>query len=175
MNKLTWQLPHPTATPCHTTSFIDFENLCRDASERLGLADTGALAMGLGVSLGDVLFEAIHAGERNSLLLLADLGALSSDAKVRIHQSLLAAQPAGREEPRVRFGFHPMHETAVLCIGTTLCEKTDGAWMAALLKSVTLHVAKWRKTGPAQVGTWEPWTRGSTHESQAAAIQTAAG
>src|SRR5688572_15910014 len=136
----------PYTTRMTTTHF---EQMCRDASEKLGLKDTNALGLGMSVSLGDVVFEASQIDAPDSFLLLADLGAISPHERVNVYKSLVANQAAACEQPRVRFRFHPMHDAAVLCVGAALGEKTDGAWLATLLKSMTLHVANWRKGAPA--------------------------
>jgi hypothetical protein len=127
-----------------------FEQMCRDASEKLGLEDTHALGRGMSVSFGDVVFEATQVDAEDSFLLLADLGAIAPSDRVSVYKSLVADQAAAREQPRVRFRFHPMHEAAVLCVGAALGEKTDGAWLAMLLKSMTAQVANWRKSPPAR-------------------------
>ncbi|HVZ45042.1 MAG TPA: hypothetical protein VHA82_14625 [Ramlibacter sp.] len=124
----------------------EFEQLCRDASEKLGLQDTTALGLGLGVPLGDVVFEAAHVAGQDSLRLLADLGSIEPDDRVDLYECMLSVQVAAWNEPRLRFGFHPVHETAVLCVGAALGEDTDSDWLAALLQSVVLQAGKWRRS-----------------------------
>jgi hypothetical protein len=127
-------------------NLIEFTRLCNDASEQLGLEDTSALGFGVGVLFEGVAFETSFVEGQNSFLLFADLGAIAPDDRVSVYESLLTLQLTAWDEPRLRFGFHPMHDAAVLCVTATLGEKTDGGWLATLLKSVASQVAYWRRT-----------------------------
>src|SRR4051794_18315402 len=123
-----------------------FERLCREASEQLGLKETTALALGVGVSFDDVLFEAAFVDGQNSFLLLADLGAFGRGDQPRVYESLFALQLAAWDEPRLRFGFHPIREVAVLTVGVPLGEKTDAQRLVMLVKSIASRVTQWRQT-----------------------------
>jgi hypothetical protein len=125
-------------------NLIEFEKLCREASEQLALEDTRALGLGFGVCVQDVVFETTYVDGQDSFLLLADIGAVEPEDRVSVYESLLAIQLAAWDEPRVRFGFHPMHDAAVLCMGVSIGEKTDGPWLAGLLRAVAAQVAQWR-------------------------------
>lgn len=124
---------------------VDFAKMCRDASEKLGLGETAALGLGASVSVRDVDFEAAHTDGQDSFLLLADLGAIAPDDRVSVYETMLAMQLADCHDARVRFGFHPMHEAAVLCVGAALTSTTNGAWLASLLDAVALQVTHWRR------------------------------
>lgn len=127
-------------------NLIEFTHLCDGASEILGLEDTTALGFGAGVSFEGVAFETSFVEGHDSFLLFADLGAITQDEKVSVYETLLTLQLAALNEPRLRFGFHPMHQAAVLCVTASLGEKTDASWLAGLLRSVASQVTQWRQT-----------------------------
>jgi hypothetical protein len=123
-----------------------FGKLCREASERLDLHDTAALGSGDSVSVRDVMFEATYTDGQDSFLLLADLGDVAPDDKVCAYEQLLTMQQAACDDSRVRFGFHPVDEAAVLCVGAGLDDSTDSTWLAGLLDCVASQVTRWRQT-----------------------------
>jgi hypothetical protein len=127
-------------------NLTEFTRLCDDASMKLGLVDPTALGCGVPVSLDDVVFETTFAEGQSSFLLLADLGAIAPHDKADVYEQLLTLQLTAWDEPNLLFGFHPLHEAAVLCVRATLEAETDGAWLAELLQSIALQVTQWRQT-----------------------------
>jgi hypothetical protein len=123
---------------------LDFDKLCREASELLELDDTTALGLGYDVWVGDVMFEAMHMDGQNAFVLLADIGSISPQDKVEVYECLLAMQLAAWAEPLVRFGFHPLNDAPVLCVGASFAPHTDAAWLASLLKSMAMQITQWR-------------------------------
>lgn len=125
---------------------LEFEQLCHDASDRLGLPDADALGHGVAVSFGGVSFETAFTDGQNAFLLMADLGIASPQDKASVYERLLAMQLVAWDEPRLRFGVHPIRETAVLCVEARLDQQPDAEKLAGLLRSVTRHIKHWRTT-----------------------------
>src|SRR4051812_31035098 len=108
----------------------EFETLCRAASEKLGIEDKTALGLGEPVEIDEVIFETTFVDGDDAFLVLADLGEVAQEDRVSVHETLLAMQLEAWNEPRVRFGFHPVHDAAMLCGGVDLNDEIDGAWLA---------------------------------------------
>lgn len=125
---------------------ISFEQLCRDASLALGLEDTNALGQGRPVAVQDVLFEFVCMDDVPNVLMLADLGLIAEDKRVEVYESLLSLQLMTWNQPTVRFGLHPVRRSVLLCIGSGLHEKSDGAWLASMISSMVGQIAEWRTT-----------------------------
>lgn len=125
---------------------IDFELSCRSAGELLGLKDPAALARGGRIALDGVLMEAAFVDGRDSVLLLAELGAIAPEDRAAVYESLLGMQLEAGDEPLLRFGFHPVHESAVLCMDAVLPPKARGACLAAHLRSMAARIVHWRRT-----------------------------
>jgi hypothetical protein len=125
---------------------LEFEQLCRDASDRLGLKDSHALGHGFSVSFDGVSFETAFVDGQNACLLMADLGFIAPSDKASVYERLLAMQLIAWDEPRWRFGVHPIRQTAVLCVLARLDQQANADKLASLLKSVTRQISQWRTT-----------------------------
>lgn len=125
---------------------LEFQQLCLAASEQLGLQHSSALGLGFSVGLDDVLFDTVFVDGQSSFLLMADLGFIAPADKASVYERLLAMQLIACDEPRLRFGIHPIRHTAVLCVQARLDQGANAEKLAALMKSLTLQIAHWRTT-----------------------------
>jgi len=94
---------------------VDFYLICSEACEGLGLEHPGALGTGDAIELHGVYIEALFIDGQDSCLLQADIGAIDAGERVGVYETLLAMQLQAWDDSRVRFGFHPLHESVVLC------------------------------------------------------------
>ena len=125
---------------------LEFEQLCRDASEELGVADTGAFGQGFPMRFDGVLFETTFREERASFLVTAELGTVSAPDKSGVYENLLTIQTLAWDRPRVRFGFDPWRQAVLLCVEASDGPHLCGAWLAMLVRQLALQVAEWRET-----------------------------
>jgi hypothetical protein len=125
---------------------LEFQQLCLATSEKLGLTHPSALGLGFSVGLDDVLFDTVFVDGQSSFLLMADLGFIAPEDKASVYERLLAMQMIACDEPRLRFGIHPIRQTAVLCVQAKLDQEANAEKLAALMKSLTLQIAQWRTT-----------------------------
>lgn len=126
---------------------VDFYIICREACEGLGLEQAGSLGTGDPIELNGVYIEALFIDGQDSCLLQADIGVIDTRERVIVYETLLAMQLQAWDDSRVRFGFHPLHESIVLCSWVALNSEDHGAQLAAQLQALAAQVNAWRE-GP---------------------------
>ena len=126
---------------------FDFYTIYREAGERLGLEHTGALGTGDPIEVNGVHIEALYIDGQDSCLLQADIGAINEADRAEAYEILLGLQLLAWDDPRVRFGFHPLHESIVLCAWVALNAKDQGEQLATQLVAMAAQVNAWRE-GP---------------------------
>jgi hypothetical protein len=145
-------------TDPHGISRTAFEQLCRDASMTLGLADTGALGSGQPVVLDGVLLELKREGGHDRFVLLAELGPAADDHKAEIYEHLFLLQMIGWAQPGLRFGFNADHQILVMCLEAGCGPGAHGTWLASVIRGMVAQVERMRRTvltgdtGPRGVG-----------------------
>lgn len=123
--------------------------LCHRASLELGLPDPYALGKGHTVTIDGVHIEVQHREPRPHFLLLAEIALFAPDQRARVHERLLALQLSTADHPNLRFGFHPLRKTTLVCITCTPPRAEDGDtgavfWLARLIGSTVNQVREWR-------------------------------
>ncbi|NCT98897.1 MAG: hypothetical protein GXD23_16140 [Comamonadaceae bacterium] len=121
--------------------------LCHRASLELGLPDPFALGQGHTVTLDGVHVEIQHKEPRPHFLLLAEIALFGAEQRAPVHERLLALQLSTADHPNLRFGFHPLRKTTLLCLtATPPSEEADGpAWLADLITATVAQVKEWRE------------------------------
>src|SRR5262249_6437967 len=107
---------------------------------------TEALSQGRPVMISDVLFEFVYMDDMPNVLILADLGPIAEDKRIDVYESLFALQLMTWNQPTVRFAIHPVRRSMLLSIASGLNEKSDGAWLASVISSMSAQIAEWRTT-----------------------------
>lgn len=154
--------------PFPGTSRIPFEQLCRDASMMLGLAETQALGTGQPVVLDGVALELQRKGGANQFVLLADMGPAAQDHKADIYERLFLLQMISWAQPGLRYGFNADRATLVMCLEASCGPGADGEWLARVIRAAAAEVTRLRSTLLA--GDTGPKGDGdTTHPFQAAA------
>ncbi|RYX95439.1 MAG: hypothetical protein EOO28_11810 [Comamonadaceae bacterium] len=128
-------------------NLIEFNKLCRDAAAVSGIADIASLGLGDRVTVDEVVFESCFMEGQDAFILLADLGHIADEDRADVYEKLLTFQVARwRGMARLRFGLQPMRDMPVLAVTVTLGSQTDGAALAALMRSMAAQVVQWRQT-----------------------------
>lgn len=125
----------------------DLDSLCHRACLQLGVPDPYALGKGHTITLDGVHLEVQHKDPRPHFLLLAEIALFAADQRAQVHERLLALQLSTADHPNLRFGFHPIRQTTLLCL--TARPPRDGTdpshWLARLLQSTAAQVIEWRQ------------------------------
>lgn len=125
---------------------LEFEQLCRDASLKLGIQDIEALGQGFSMRYANVPFEAAFRMGRDSFLLTAELGAVTAPNRVNVYESLLTIQLMTWNQTGIRFGFNPDRQAVVLCAKVAIGPQLDAPWLAMVIRSLAAHAVEWRRT-----------------------------
>lgn len=125
---------------------LEFEQLCRHASQELGMDDIEALGQGFSAQYAGVAFEAGFREGRHSFLLTADLGVVTAPSRVRVYENLLTIQLMTWNQTGIRFGFNPDRQTVMLCAKVTIGTQLNPSWLAMVIRSLAVQALEWRKT-----------------------------
>jgi len=132
-----------------------FETMCHRACLALGIDDPYALGKGHTVTLDEVHLEARHRAPRATFLLLAEMARFPEAARASVHEHLLALQLNTPDQPNLRFGFHPIRQTTLLCLSARppRNDPAPEAWLARLMRDTSRQVRDWRRELLANAGT----------------------
>lgn len=121
--------------------------LCHRASLELGLPDPFALGQGHTVTLDGVHVEIQHKEPRPHFLLLAEIALFGAEQRALVHERLLSLQLSTADHPNLRFGFHPLRKTTLVCLTSTppSDESAGPAWLAGLISATVAQVKEWRE------------------------------
>jgi hypothetical protein len=125
----------------------DLSTLCHRASLELSLPDPYALGKGHTVTLDGVHLEIQHKAPRPHFLLLAEIALFTAEQRAKVHERLLALQLSTADNPNLRFGFHPLRKTTLVCL-TSMPPREEAAgpaWLAGLLTATVEQVKEWRE------------------------------
>lgn len=122
-----------------------FEQLCRDASLELGLADTAALGQGFTISFEGAPFETAFREGRDSFVLMMEAGSIAEEKKQKVYANLLTMQLMTWNLPGLRFGFNPQRQTLMQCVDVNVIPEANGAWLAGLVRTLAAHAPQLRK------------------------------
>lgn len=123
--------------------------LCHRTSLELGLPDPYALGKGHTITLDDVHLEVQRRDGQPHFLLLAEIALFVPEQRARVHERLLSLQLSTADHPNLRFGFHPLRKTTLVCITCTPPRAAPGDteavfWLARLIGSTVNQVREWR-------------------------------
>lgn len=124
-----------------------FDTLCHRASLALNLADPHALGRGHTVTLDGVHIELHHREPSAHFLLLAEIALFPEAQRAAVHEHLLALQLMTTDHPNLRFGFHAMRKTTLLCLTATPPHQgvAPEDWLAQLVRDTAGQVLDWRR------------------------------
>ncbi len=91
--------------------------------------------------------EIQHQAPRPHFLLLAEIDLYGPEQRARVHERLLSLQLSTADQPNLRFGFHPLRQTTLLCLTSTPPDdKAEGPnWLAGLITATAAQVREWRE------------------------------
>jgi hypothetical protein len=119
--------------------------LCRQTGLLLDLEDPARLGTNLPVMVDGVQCQAIYTEGLHSVLLLAEVGPVSSFDKAAVYEQLLEMQLMYWSLPDLRFGFHRSRGTVVLCMTLPLGDAATPETFADLVRSAAGQVASWKQ------------------------------
>ncbi|MBX3610319.1 MAG: hypothetical protein KF871_10540 [Hydrogenophaga sp.] len=125
----------------------ELETLCHRACLSLGLDDPHALGKGHTITHRGVHLEVQHLAPRAHFLLLAEIGLFEGQQRAQVHERLLSLQLGTADHPNLRFGFHPVRQTTLLCLTAVPPVAIDSAptWLAGLMNKTADQVDTWRQ------------------------------
>jgi hypothetical protein len=128
----------------------ELSTLCHRASLELSLPDPYALGKGHTVTRDGVHIEIQHRAPRPHFLLLAEIGLFTGEQRAQVHERLLSLQLSAADHPNLRFGFHPLRKTTLMCLTSTPPreEAAGPDWLADLITATVKQVQEWREELP---------------------------
>lgn len=150
-----------------------FETMCHRACLALGIDDPYSLGKGHTVTLDEVHLEARHRAPRATFLLLAEMARFPEAARASVHEHLLALQLNTPDQPNLRFGFHPIRQTTLLCLSARppRNDPAPEAWLARLMRDTSRQVRDWRRELLASGGATDPAPMSHHHFLQHASLR----
>jgi hypothetical protein len=123
---------------------VSYLDLCWRTSVLLGLEDSARLGTNLPVVVEGVRCQAIYTEGLPGILLLAEVGPVTHDDKAAVYEQLLSLQLMHWMHPDLRFGFHPVRGTVMLCMTLALGDSATSEAFAELIRSAAAQVTAWK-------------------------------
>lgn len=125
-----------------------FEELCRDASLRLHLPDTGALARGDAIVVDGVVMELAESRRENGIdgYLFVEIGVPAEDKRAEVYQSLLGLQLLLVGAVEGMFVYDAVNDRVLFAARMPFWQDIDGPRFAAVLTALAAQAITWRRS-----------------------------
>jgi hypothetical protein len=128
----------------HHTAFMQ---LCREASQSLGLADSEALGNKDRVELEGIAFKLVQdITMENSALLVLMLGDVEEQFKADVYETLFTMQGIFHGVVDAIFDYDDINLELLFRVRLPLSEQTQGDGLATVIRSFVWQVIEWRNT-----------------------------